>query len=111
MGEVDGDGLDISGNRVRMLYREVQQETALIGAKLEIGVLYEVVDDLVRDLSPLVSGAHDRKADGSLKASDELHPRRRIVRFGAGADQIFSGHGRIEHQEPNTTEAQFYNKF
>jgi hypothetical protein len=95
---IDGDGLDISRDRFRVLGREVTQETTPVGAEFEIGFLNQVVDDLLREGTPLTGGSDDGKTDRAVETGDKFMPGCAVMRLRAGADQLLCRHRRIHGQ-------------
>src|SRR5450631_4518496 len=98
VSNVNRDRLYISRKRLGMLDHKFKQQSALIGAEFEVGLLNQVVHYLLRSVAPLICNANDRKTNRSVKTGDELIPSFAVICLGAGADQLFTGHRRMAGQ-------------
>jgi hypothetical protein len=72
--DIGRNRLYVPRDRFRMLDCEVEQHVAFIGAKLEIGLLNQIVDYLPWYFSPLKRRTDNGKADGPVKTTDEFLP-------------------------------------
>ncbi len=82
--DVHGDRLYIAEDCIGMLRSKFEKLPALISAELQVGVLNEVVHNLLGNLAPLVRSSYDGHADRTMKAGDKLIPCRAVVALGAG---------------------------
>ena len=65
---------------------------ALISAELKVGILNQIVHNLLRNFAPLICSPNDGKADGAMEARYELIPGSAVVPFGASTDQFIPRH-------------------
>ena len=86
MRHVDCDSFYVPESGVGMLAGKLEQRAASICTKLDIRLLDQVIYFVAPNLSPLMCRADYRKADGSVKARDELCPGVRVIRLGADAN-------------------------
>lgn len=83
--DVYGDRLYIAEDRIGMPGSKLEKLAALICAELQVGVLNEVVHNLLGNLAPLARSPYDGNADGAMKARDKLIPCRAVVALGASS--------------------------
>jgi hypothetical protein len=59
VNQIYGDGLDVPGDSIGMLDRELKQRTAIVGTKLYIRLLHKVVNHLLWGWAPLPRSANN----------------------------------------------------
>lgn len=85
VNDIDGDGFDVAAYGFGVMDGKLVKKAAFIHAKFEVGLLYEVFDQAVGKVSPLMGGADDGQADWAVKAGDKLSPCVCVARVCASA--------------------------
>lgn len=85
-----GDNFDKSIDRIAMPGLELMQQSAIVRAQLEIGLLDKIIQVMGRNVRTLPpGGASDNLGDERLKSANEFCPCAFVVRADAYFDQVF----------------------
>lgn len=98
MSNIHSNGLYVREYRLGMLDGELKELSALIGTELEVGLLDQVIHDLLGNIAPLMGSANDGKANRTMKAGHELIPGCAVFCLRAGLYQLLPRHRRIARQ-------------